>query len=127
MAYAFPFFDLSAESPAKESRRHSSSSDGNGAVAEYERWFEEWIGSIQHLLHLLAPTDDTRPLLGFDQRGAVVSANEASAPPMPLHPFPPAAPHHRPVSGVLASLQPLPPDDLPAGVDPDSGFFSDFR
>jgi hypothetical protein len=104
----------------------------------FNEWFGGWLASIQHMMHLLAPTDGSPPLLGFGASGTVVSVSEATAPPLPLHPFPPAAPHRHQGGergdDPTSRSQPSPGDSRLAaqqqdltGVEPDLGFFSDLR
>ena len=58
-------------------------------ATEYSAWFDGWLGSIEHAVHLLSTQPDGGPpLVGLNDLGELADLEFASAPPMPLHPFP---------------------------------------
>lgn len=57
----------------------------------FDEWFAEWSGSITHLVHMLTPgSNGSPPNLGLDAMGFPTAFHLAAAPPLPIHPFPPA-------------------------------------
>ena len=77
--YARPFY---------WSRMLQGSIDSSVAL---EDWLVTWLDGIGHLLPMLSrAADGEPPVLGFDEFGEAVPHAEATAPPMPEHPFPAA-------------------------------------
>ena len=80
--YARPFFDERVRTGRV------------GPSSEYAVWLEGWVGSILHVHRLLSGgRDGSPPALGLNATGDLVSAHEAVAPPLPMHPFPEAEAH----------------------------------